>query len=372
MSHELTIRANNFAEFAAVHGTAVWHGLGQRLERGAPIEEWLVAAGMDWTIQRAKVRFATSPSLNAQEASPAYALGVAYRRAGLSDQVPHGIDRAQFLGGYNDPNALTALATMDDQHVLMRSDTKAPLGNVSARYKVVQPRQIMETLKNEASKQGFELETAGTLFGGSKFWAMASDGEAAEIGKGDILLGRTLLSTSCDGSSKTIGKKTTIAVVCNNTFTAAMRDGQKQHGQSHRSKYDAQAMARALGLVHDDTFTSTVDMARRLADKAISRAKAEDVTTTLLMPADAPTLDKEIEKVRESLAFKRINALFNGQGMGSRLDGRSGTAWGWLNSVTEYADHHARTTSVENRVNSAWFGAGDQLKTRAMELAVAL
>jgi hypothetical protein len=47
------------------------------------------------------------------------------------------------------------------------------------------------------------------------------------------------------------------------------------------------------------------------------------------------------------------------------------TAWGWLNAVTEYADHHIRAHSDENRTASALWGQGDTLKNRAVELALA-
>jgi hypothetical protein len=75
--------------------------------------------------------------------------------------------------------------------------------------------------------------------------------------------------------------------------------------------------------------------------------------------------------VVESRGFQSIQALFNGQGKGSNLDGVHGTAWGWLNAVTEYTDHHIRATSDENRIHSAWFGAGEALKARAVDLLTA-
>ena len=101
MAHELTIRKSGTAEMAYA-GDTPWHGLGQQLAEGAPIETWLTAAGMDWRIQRSKVRYSTA------------------RDDAEGSQV------------------------WDDQHVLFRSDTKAPLGIVSDGYKAVQPREVVE------------------------------------------------------------------------------------------------------------------------------------------------------------------------------------------------------------------------------------
>lgn len=47
MAHELTLRANGRAEMAFV-GETPWHGLGQRVTKGASIEAWQREAGMDW------------------------------------------------------------------------------------------------------------------------------------------------------------------------------------------------------------------------------------------------------------------------------------------------------------------------------------
>lgn len=331
MAHELTLRANGFTEFASTRGDS-WHGLGQHLQRGATIDEWAAAAGMDWRIQRGIVRFATGRDQDA-----------------------------------------TQWGEMPDQHVLMRSDTKAPLAIVSDSFKVVQPRQILETLAHEARVQGYELETAGTLFGGRRFWALASfEGEGADIVPGDRVNGYTLLVTATDGTLKTTGKKTTVRVVCNNTLSMAMgaKDGTAL-AISHRSVYSKDKMAAALGLIHGSEFAEFTDKARRLADKQLSAARAERIAFDLLKPAGISDNVVDIQKVTDSLAFKRIMNLFNGEAKGAKLDGVQGTAWGFLNAVTEYADHHARATSDDNRRNSAWFGAGDALKDKAAALLTA-
>ncbi len=41
----------------AYAGQTPWHGLGQELPRGRPIEEWLKAARLDWELQRVPVQY---------------------------------------------------------------------------------------------------------------------------------------------------------------------------------------------------------------------------------------------------------------------------------------------------------------------------
>jgi hypothetical protein len=64
--------------------------------------------------------------------------------------------------------------------------------------------------------------------------------------------------------------------------------------------------------------------------------------------------------------------LFKGSAMGGTLVSAEGTAWGALNAVTEFVDHHAKAASDSNRLDRAWFGAGDRLKTAAFAAALAL
>lgn len=334
MSHEITIRASGFAEMAS--RSKEWHygdTAHQIILPSDNLETITAKAGMDWKIQRAKVRY----------------------------PVAHG-------------TGPDAWRTMDDQHVLMRSDTKDALGIVSDKYKVVQPAQVMDWMDKLTHDAGFQIETAGTLFGGRKFWALASIGDDCEIVPGDKVGGYLLLSTSCDGSSATVGQFTTVRVVCNNTLSMSMQMGGK-HKITHRTTFNPETMRQKLGIAHE-MFGDFARNAGRLADKQVSRDRAERLLLELTAPkvaalGAAATLP-ELEKVVDSLAFRKIMDLFQTSGKGSSMDGVKGTAWGWLNAVTEYADHHARTTSAENRMHSAWFGAGADLKDRALELVTAL
>lgn len=54
---------------------------------------------------------------------------------------------------------------------------------VSNRYKVVQPREILEFYRDLTEDAGFELETAGVR--GRKLWALARTGQHALLKGGD-------------------------------------------------------------------------------------------------------------------------------------------------------------------------------------------
>jgi phage/plasmid-like protein (TIGR03299 family) len=339
MAHQLTERKNGFIEMAYV-GDTPWHGLGQQVQKGASIESWMVSAGMDWTIGESPVEYA-------------YVLPVGK----LGNTVP-----------------MKVRGKVADKKVLYRSDSYAPLGTVGSSFKVVQPHDVLEFFRDLTEGAGFHIETAGTLFGGKRFWALASIGDTCEIVPGDKVGGYLLLVTGADGTLATTGKFTTVRVVCNNTLSMSLGETGK-HSVSHKMAFDPVKMKKSLGLVHDefDVFASNM---KRLADKTVSAQRIERLTFDLLKPEGFEKMDSGqkvgvISKVSDSRAFKSILSLFDGGGKGSTIDGVAGTAWGFVNAVTEYTDYHSRAQNVDNRLNSAWLGAGDDLKTKAVELALA-
>ena len=113
-------------------GQTPWHGLGNELTPNQPIEVWAQQAGMDWRIESSDVNY------------------MAQNERGQSIIMP-----------------------FEEQRVLYRSDTHAPLSVVSQRFQEVQPMEILHFYKDLTEQSGFELETAGVLKGGKKFWALA-------------------------------------------------------------------------------------------------------------------------------------------------------------------------------------------------------
>lgn len=324
MAHELTINGNK-VEMASLVGTNPWHGLGQELKEGASIDEWIVAAGMDWKVQRGAVRYAT--------------------------------------------NAAGTIAKWDDNVVLFRSDNKMPLGLVTDGFKIVQPRGVMEFFRGLCENNDFTMRTAGTLFGGRKYWALADIGKESYIAdKRDRVKGRLLLVTAADGSMKTTAKFLAECVVCNNTLSMGLAEtGGSIVKVSHRSVFNPTDVQQKLG-VTDTQWDAFLQQMARLADKPVGLVQADDMTVQLLAGEDV-SVAKDTE-LRASRGFKKITDLFAGAQKGADIGARKGTAWAWLNAVTQYADHEISARSVDNRFNNSQFGTGEQLKNDALAIAV--
>jgi phage/plasmid-like protein (TIGR03299 family) len=331
MSHEITQRADGSFEFAFVGERAgIWHGLGQQMQADATEKEWVEASGMGYRVQRGIIRYATE----------------------------RGADADSMLA--------SSLATYPDQHILFRSDTKAPLGVVSPKYKVVQPAEVFHFFRELIDGNGFALDTAGTLFGGRKYWALAKVDQAAIVSGVDAIEQYLLLVTSADGSSPTIGKFLATRVVCNNTMSIGLSEKSAQVKVTHKSAFNAEHMKAELGNARQG-FAAYLGAARALARARITRQDAEQFVAKLLVETNSTTRDD----VQESAGFKSILNLFKGSAMGGLLMTAEGTKWGLLNAITEHVDHASRAKSDSHRMNNSWFGKGDAFKTRAAEMLMA-
>lgn len=317
MAHELTIRADGYIEMAFV-GQTPWHGLGQELDQDATIEQWRVAAGMDWKIKSAPVRY-----------EPESEYGDMYR-------VPK-------------------------QNVLYRSDNNEPLSIVSDRYQVVQPADVLEFFRDLVEESGFRLHTAGTLFGGKRLWALAETGKFAEVTKGDGIGGFLLLSTSADKSLATTARFTSVRVVCNNTLSLSVQNNAHCVSFTHARKFDHELMKAKLGKAVA-SFDSFMEMAKYLEQQRITAEQADSFIKRILFTADQ--LSDPALIVEKSRPYNKILDLFNGSAIGSELVGD--TKWALLNSVTEYFDHHHPSRTNDARLNNTWFGNGDMIKNRAV------
>lgn len=321
MAHELAT-ANDMAYV----GQTPWHGLGNSLPSHQPIEVWQKAAGMDFDIKQTDVLFNAASG---------------------------------------DGNLLN-LRSNSDATVLYRSDTLDALSVVSKRYKVVQPKEVLEFYRDLVSVGGFELETAGVLKGGKKLWALARTGQETLLSGNDKVAAYLLLATSCDGSLATVAQFTSIRVVCNNTLQMAVGESRGAVKVPHSTTFDPAAVKRELGLGMSawDTFMANI---RDLSNRPVNKFEAMSYLVNVLGDPALPLNDQPNQK-----AIQQVYGLYSGEGKGSELASAAGTAWGLVNGVTEYIDQHRRARNQDYRLDSAWFGQGAQIKQKAFEQALAL
>ncbi len=338
-------------EQIAYVGETPWHGLGNQLSPHQPIEVWAQQAGMDWRIESSDVSY------------------MAKNDRGQSIIMPY-----------------------EEQRVLYRSDTHAPLSVVSQRYQEVQPIEILEFYRDLTEQSGFELETAGVLKGGKKFWALARTGQSTALKGKDVSNGYILLATACDGTLATTAQFTSIRVVCNNTLAIALRGQSSSAGVvkvPHSTKFDADKVKQQLGISVRQWEDHMYEM-KQLTQRKVSQQEATAYFDAVFNNTSMCIADQE-EKIiqfyhnvatQASSAAKKVEPngramskalnMFNGQGRGADLSSAKDTAYGLLCSITEFADHERRAMSTDHRLDSAWFGAGANLKQRGLEQALTM
>lgn len=312
MAHELTQRVDGKVEFAFTGPRSkIWHGLGAELEENLSIEEWKKASGLDWEVFESKVMY-------------------------------------QSIDGDH---------TFPDKRVLFRSDSKAPLSIVSNDYKIVQPGEVLEFFRDVTKLHDMKLSSAGSLFGGKRFWALAELGKEFEAVDGDKIEGNLLLVTSVDGSLSTQARFVSTRVVCNNTLTVAMGEGSKRVvKKSHHSVWDPQEVKIDLGLL-DGAWATYMNNIKKMTQVQVSTEHARAYFEKKFYAPDV------LAENQGWGATKKVNELMNLFSNGAGSEFSKNTLWGIMNATTEHFTHGSGKRNASHQFWNSQFGSADTIKT---------
>lgn len=300
-------------------GEVPWHGLGNKVEEGTDLDDFRRSAGLDWEVQKTPVLYGNG------------------------------------------------LHTFKDKFVLNRTTDNKPYAVVTNRYKPVQPKEIFEFFRELLNLHGMKMHTAGALNDGGKIWALATTGDSAFIRGLDQVKAHLLLCTSYDLTLSTTAQFVSERVVCNNTLNVALKEsGGGRIVIPHMSDFNADAVKERMGIGKEQwsAFTSSLEI---LAKLRVDTTKASQVMRNVFKIPDVAVEGTP----NMSHVCNIINLFTQERFKGADLAGQ--TAWGLLNATTEYVDWHKRARNQNNRINSAWFGEGANIKdatfNELMELA---
>ena len=253
-------------------------------------------------------------------------------------------------------------ADVSDRWVTVRTDTRDVLGIVGDSYEPIQNIEAFTFFDNLVGSDEAIYETAGTLGRGERIWILAKLPGFINVQGKDIVNKYLLLSNCHDGSSLVRAKLTPIRVVCNNTLTGAL-NGAEEINIRHTGN-PAEDMKQSLSLLEstNSLYEQLDGIFNRIALTKISDKQLQDYVKALV-PDKGEGEDEDFEKnERIRKAFLELHA--SGQG----ADLSRGTLWGAFNCVTEYTDHGTEG-NPGTRLESMWFGRGEQLKLKAFQLA---
>lgn len=346
MSHQIE---NNMI---AYQGAIPWHGLGFKVSDNATGAEMLEVAGLNWRVQR----------------------------------------RSLAMRDANGENLLTD--PLVGFKAIVRDDTNFVFGIPTKRYEVVQNEEIVKVFQEYCEAGHAHMETVGGLRNGAVVWALAklNGGSETTLKGGDKLEGYILFATSHDGTLSTIGKATSVRVVCHNTMSAALAGG-VDFKVKHSTKWTAERAKEAkvklgLALEQIQEFNAAAEsltnvpldrkgqieyLSRLMGGKLLLEQVVENstavVSSNLLDSAIQQTIHRATnpEDVFNRVGKSILDAIVDSPG--STLESAKGTMWGAVNGVSYYVDHVAGRTQ-DSRLNNAWFGPNADLKRNAMQVAL--
>jgi phage/plasmid-like protein (TIGR03299 family) len=299
---------------------AAWHGLGTVLDQDyMTTQEAITAAGLEWTVEQHPITTTV-------------------------EGVPVAVE----------------------SHVAnVRSDTGTVLGVVGSGYV---PTQNTEAFAFVDDLLGGEVQydVAGSLKGGKTVWMVAKlDRDLLVAGDQDERIDPYIvLANGHDGMMSLTVYCTPVRVVCQNTLTWSLRSAQRmwkaRHTRNVKSKVDA--ARHTLGLA-SSYFDSLQVLADQLITEKVNDRRRKTWTEKLLPMPENPS-DRQRENVLERRdVIQQACKVDN-------LTNIYGTAWGWVQGVSEYESHWKNYQTDETRMASLTFGY-DSISNKALDIAMA-
>jgi phage/plasmid-like protein (TIGR03299 family) len=360
-----TARANldssNGKVAVVVAGEPAWHGLGKNVSGAFDSDQALEWGGLDWKVSLWDV----------------------------------------FAGPDRNSRPISVIAP--DHRAVVRTDTQAVLGVVGTKYKLFQNAELGQFMDGLVGEKLAVFHTAGSLDGGKRVWMQMLLPQDYYVTPKDVTQAFVLGTMAHDGTGAIKFSLSTNRVVCQNTLRRAVAergDGLSiRHTQSMKGKVNE--ARKALGLISQD-MDVYAEEARAMARVKLGRSDVEKYVKTLTrtngqpyFPTETPpeiSLEDVLKatEAREEIGrelldgyyaateriAKKNKAILEAVLCNHDCDVAAGTAWGAYNAVSEYSDHGATfrgqgaEEKANSRLNSAWFGAGHELKQAAFQAAL--
>lgn len=320
MSHNLLIE--NGKASMMFYDDVPWHQLGQRLDRPATSQEAIEAANLNWIVEKKPLYLKFKPKVQVSE----------------------------------------AFAMVRKNHLTNNEPTV--LGVVGKNYKPVQNYEAFEFFDDIVGTGKAIYHTAGALSDGKIVWILAKLPGYMRVVGDDISHKYLLLSNSHDGSTSVQIKFTPIRVVCNNTLTIALRQGDGIKVKHTREVKERLAQAKELLGIIDTRFNQIEKSFKQMTQVKINNSRLNEYLKAVYPETNDELMLPVIKKSREMAQH-----LFE-EGIGAEMNGVKGTLWGLYNGVTEMVDHRNTRLNADKKSTNILFGAGYNTKVKAFNVAL--
>lgn len=320
MSHELDLTKGQAALAYSAAGGIPWHSLGTSMSEGEDLETWIERSGLNFE--------------------------VGFRQ--LFTSYGDSTMESEFPTGY---------------YSLVRNDSPICLGVVSQKYRVVQPREVVEFFRDLITHFGFQMETAGSLKQGRVVWGLGILPD--QNVKGESFKRRVMVSTEYGGTGATRVGFVLIRVVCNNTYRIATRGGNLTR-IVHRRDINWDSVRKNLG------FDTEWARHSEQIEKMMSRRVGLEISMQYFNECFRSLNPRKEES--PALPIKMMTELLDIRENAPGQQGIVGTVWGDFNTATYYIDHRRNSRDQESDFYRKVFPSGElgRIKGECLKRALQL
>ena len=254
------------------------------------------------------------------------------------------------------------LEAVPGKEVLVRDTAGKVLDVVGKGWNPVQNEEAFNFFNDFVMNGDMQMHTAGSLQEGKLTWALAKVNEDFEIFGGDKVESYLMFSNPHKFGSSITVSFTPIRVVCNNTLNMALQGASgKGVRVSHRTAFDADAVKELLGVASEQLNTY-----KEAATFLGSKRFTEESLTNYIKAVFPNTNTKAKDPTNVSRTAKTVLELVETQ---PGAEFAEGTFWQAFNAVT-FATDHVVGREADSRMASAWFGANQTKKLKALDKAI--
>ena len=254
------------------------------------------------------------------------------------------------------------------QHVIYRDKDNKILTPCSPNWCVTQPSDFADFFAEFCAEGSMEMNTMGSLMQGKRLFALArvKDEEFSLFRGKDVVQAYFLFSMPYIYGEALDLRFTPTRVVCWNTLSMAIDKKANENlgvRVSHRKEFDPEAVKEVLGIAQTK-MAGYKEAAEYLASKRFSVDKLKEYYATVFPKrGQDPAKDKVLELGKPAQLAMDMLEIQPGAELGE------GSWWQAYNAATYAVDHKFSRTD-EKRMDSAWFGNGKNMKTKALTTAL--
>jgi phage/plasmid-like protein (TIGR03299 family) len=238
-------------------------------------------------------------------------------------------------------------------YATVRTDTEMMLGRVGADYRPMSNAKALSHVDSLIVSGAATLDSVFELKNGAQVGASLRLNDKISIAGEDPIEMYVVVTTSHDGSRVDKTAIVPIRLWCTNQLALVSRETVQAWSVRHLSTMDAN-----LAIVEEELklIANYGKWLQKTGDELVAKALSEIALSQIVLDtASAFTQEDKAKKIAEEVTdiFKYSQLIG---------DDFRNTAWGGLNAVTEYFDHHKNYRTPQARYNSITNGFGARMR----------